>query len=264
LTRAGASGTLLAFLRGQRGGPTRIGDVTSIVIILDCSGSMADKTQDGPSKMEVAKKVVSGLIEKIPNGRKVAFIIYGHDAELKCQAVEVVRPLSELDEAGKGRLKTALARLKPVGHTPIALSLRVAARELARDDGLCGVILITDGMETCHGDPNAEAARLAENPKLTFGLHVVGFDVDPKERQAVEAIARAGKGTYYEAKSPQKLTEAVEGLARKIVQADEPGIEDPLLKALVEDLKDKDGGVRRKAAEALGKMGPGRRRPCPT
>jgi Mg-chelatase subunit ChlD len=180
LRKDGASDKLLDYLRARQTQPARIGDITDFVIILDCSGSMADRTRDGPSKMEVARKAVTELIEAIPDGRKVAFIVYGHDADLKCQAVEVVQPLSELNDTAKVRLKRIIARLRPVGCTPIARSLRVAGKELAKSKGLSGVVLITDGMETCHGDPKADAAKLAANPKLTFGLRVVGFDVYPK------------------------------------------------------------------------------------
>jgi hypothetical protein len=256
LTSAGASDRLLARLQGQSGPPVRVGDVTDFAIILDCSGSMADRTAEGgPTKMEVAKQAVTALIDAVPDGRSVAFIVYGHDAELRCEAVAVLRPLSELDAAGKAGLKRAIARLRPVGHTPIARALRVAGKELAKKDGLAGVILITDGMETCHGDPNAEAASLAANPKLAFGLHVVGFGVDPKEQKAVEAIARAGRGKFHNAESPAKLTEALQLRGKQVAASDAPAIEDPLVRALVEDLRDKDGRVRRQAAESLAKMG---------
>jgi hypothetical protein len=126
--------------------------------------------------------------------------------------------------------------------------LRVAGNELAKSDGLGGLILITDGMETCHGDPNAEAAKLAANPKLSFGIHVVGFDVDPKERQAVEGIAKSGKGTFYDAQSPAKLNEAVERLRKGIergarpVDADGPALANASVAEPAEVVK-KDGHV---------------------
>jgi hypothetical protein len=219
LKKAGASDALLASMQGRGRTAGGRGDVTDIALILDCSGSMSDRTREGPSKMEAAKKVVTELVDKIPNGRRVTFLVYGHNAEEKCRAVKVLRPLGEIDDAGKTDLKQEIARLRPVGHTPIALALRMAAAELARGDGLCGLVLITDGMETCHGDPNAEAARLAANPRLVFGLHVIGFDVEPQERRAVEAIARAGKGKYYDARSATNLAAAVGDLARKIEQS---------------------------------------------
>jgi Mg-chelatase subunit ChlD len=218
LKKAGATDKLLAAMKGKRRPAGNTSDVTDFALILDCSGSMIDKTREGPTKMEVAKKVVSDLIEKIPNGRRVTFLVYGHDAKLECKAIKVVRPLSEIDDAAKAEIKQFIRGLKPVGHTPIARALEIAGQELAKNNANCGLILITDGMETCHGDPNAVAARLASELKLTFGLHVIGFDVDPKELEAVKEIAKAGKGTYHDARSATELTKILKGLEEKLTE----------------------------------------------
>src|SRR5262245_8749540 len=74
LKKKGASEALLAALRGKRGGGASVsGDVTDFVIILDCSGSMKARTKDGQMKMAAAKKVVTELIQNIPDGMNLAF-----------------------------------------------------------------------------------------------------------------------------------------------------------------------------------------------
>jgi hypothetical protein len=263
LKKAGASEKLLTAMQGKRPGAGGLGDVTDIAIILDCSGSMIDKTREGLTKMEVAQQVVNELIYKIPDGRRLCLIIYGHNKEEKCEAVKVVQGLTPLNERVKKQLMAEVVNLKPVGHTPIALALRTAGKELAKAEGNSGLILITDGMETCHGDPAKEAATLAGNPNLTFGLHVIGFDVDAKERAAVEQIAKAGRGKYYDAQSARKLQEAVAGIQKQIGEEPkapsapgDPTEPSPLVKALIENLKDKDGAVRQEAAESLRKLRP--------
>jgi hypothetical protein len=117
------------------------------------------------------------------------------------------------------------------------------------------LILLTDGMETCHGDPNAEAARLAEMPNLTFGIHVIGFDVEPQERAAVEKIAKAGKGKFYDARSATKLQQTVAQLRQEIAKAPPLDENSPEIQALLESLMDRDGKVRREAAEGLRRAG---------
>jgi len=226
LKKAGASEKLLQALAGKRIAAKSSHDITDFAIILDCSGSMIDKTREGSTKMEVAKRVVADLIAKVPNGRRLTFLVYGHDAKLECKAIKVVRPLSEIDDAGKAELKDFIKTLQPVGHTPIARSLQIAGQELAKNKAACGLILITDGMETCHGDPSAEAARLSRELNLAFGLHIIGFDVDPKELEAVKEIARAGKGKYYDARSAKGLTEVLKGLEEKLVEAAPPPRQD--------------------------------------
>src|SRR4029079_16364357 len=102
------------------------------------------------------------------------------------------------------------------GATPIALSLKTAGQELAKNKSLCGLVLITDGLETCHGDPAGEAATLVANLKVTFGVNVVGFGVKPEENVALKAIADAGKGKYYAAQDAKALTDSISAIAQEI------------------------------------------------
>jgi hypothetical protein len=257
LKKAGASPKLLAAMQKNRSAVGKASDVSDFAIILDCSGSMRERTKDGPSKMEAAKEVVTRLIHDIPNGLGLTFLVYGHDAGLKCRAVKVVRPLGELDDAAKAELKHFIARLQPVGHTPIELALRTAGRELAKSKGLCELVLITDGMETCHGDPARAAEELAQTLNLRSGVNIVGFDVQPEEREAVKKIARAGKGKYYDAQTAKDLAEGLRPLVlAEAAEDEEPAGElDPTVKALVEGLTDKDGTVRARSAESLQKLG---------
>jgi hypothetical protein len=190
--------------------------LTDFAIVLDCSGSMGERTRDGQVKMEVARRVVSGLVARMPESLRVAFVIYGHDRELNCKAIQVARPLGTLDSSGKSDLIALISNLQPVGATPIASALEIAAAELAKNDAPCGLILVSDGKETCGGNPAEVAASLARRLKLTYGVNVVGFDVQDDERAALAEIARAGKGKYYNADTAAAMNEIFRGLQREL------------------------------------------------
>jgi Mg-chelatase subunit ChlD len=228
LKQAGASEKVLSAMQGLRAASAKSSDITDLAIILDCSGSMKELTTGRETKMVAAKRVVSDLVNKIPEGLNVTFVLYGHEVfggaedPRNCQAVKVARPLSPLDASGKAELTQLISRLQPIGSTPIALSLRTAGQELAKNSGLCGVVLITDGVETCNGDPAAEAAALAANLKLTFGVNVVGFGVKPEENASLKKIADAGRGKYYSAADANQLAQFVSTIAREIEQAAKP------------------------------------------
>jgi hypothetical protein len=216
LHELGASESLIAALKGQRKAETATAEITDLAYILDCSNSMNEKTTEGATKMETARKVVADLIRKTPEGLYVTFIVYGHDRQQGCKAVKIARELSELDASGKEALASMIGGLKAVGSTPIALALETAGKELAKNNSYCGIVLITDGMESCHGKPAEVAALLAQNPKLSFGINVIGFDVKPEERAGVEEIAKAGHGTYYHADSAAKFAEVVQTLRKAL------------------------------------------------
>ena len=190
---------------------------------------MKEVTKGGETKMEAAKRVVADLIQKIPEGLNVTFVIYGHevfapaDNPRNCQAVKVARPLGPLDAPGKSALSRLISGLKPTGATPIALSLKVAGEELAKDkDAFCGIVLITDGLESCKGDPAAEAAALLADLKLSFGVNVVGFGVKADEDAPLKAIADAGKGKYYSADDANALADSISSIAKELAVKAKP------------------------------------------
>jgi ketosteroid isomerase-like protein len=147
-----------------------------------------------------------------------------YDANLRCKAVKVVRPLGPLDSVGRALLTNAIREFRPVGATPIATALAAAGSELAKGRGPAGLVLISDGKETCGGDPSAETARLVKELKLTFGVNVIGFDVQPDERAALEEIARVGKGQYYNAESAAKFRTVVQAMRKTIAVAARPAV----------------------------------------
>jgi len=183
---------------------------------------MRELTTGGETKMAVAKRVMTDLISKIPAGLNVTLVLYGHevfggaDDPRNCQAVKVARPLAPLDDAGRSELVALIGRLQPTGATPIALSLRTAGEELAKNNALCGVVLVTDGLESCKGDPAAEAAALVAKLNISFGVNVVGFGVKAEENAALQSIANAGRGRYYAAADAKALTDAVAAIAQEI------------------------------------------------
>ncbi|HKQ49440.1 MAG TPA: VWA domain-containing protein [Phycisphaerae bacterium] len=228
LKKAGASEKLIAAMQGMRPlSPQAAEMITDFAIVLDCSGSMKEKTPEGGTKMETAKRVLTDLVQKMPEGLNMTFVIYGNevfgraDDPRNCTAVKVARAISPLDSAGKSQLSSLIAGLRPTGATPIALSLKTAGKELAKKNAFSGLILITDGLETCGGDPAAEAAALAAN-KCSFGVHVVGFGTKPAENKTLKEIADAGNGKYYNADSARELADALGGIRKELEVAAKP------------------------------------------
>jgi Mg-chelatase subunit ChlD len=262
LRKAGASPALIEALQTKR---MALDDVRNLALILDCSGSMQESLPDDRSKMDAAKAVLTDLVKRIPDGMSVSFTVYGHNAALKCQAVEVKRPLGPVDSAAKAELARIIAGLQPQGATPIAAALRAAGGTQEGAKGLSQVVLITDGMETCHGNPESAAESLALRPKMRR-VEVVGLGMKSQEKVAVTRIARRGRGKHYDT---QTATELAAGLAEVVpvvpqtdrdqpkreAKADDADGLAPRVRALVESLQDEHGGVREDAARSLGKLG---------
>jgi hypothetical protein len=186
-----------------------------VQVILDASGSMAQRIGD-ETRMQIAKRVLERVVEAIPEreGVNVGFRIYGHRGDntaagrdVSCRSSELLVPMEGLD---KPAILDAVADAEPTGWTPLAWSLELAGRDFppAAEGVRNAVVLVTDGLETCGGDPCAVAASLnAADVALT--THVVGFALEPEEQQILECIAEGGEGMLLGAQDADELTTAL-------------------------------------------------------
>ena len=99
----------------------RIAGAAQVVLILDSSGSMRAKMRDGKRRIDVAKRVLVSVINKLPAAVRVGLRVYGHRYRSRpkrksCRDSELLVPFGPLDRAA---MKLAVSRLKPRGQTPI-------------------------------------------------------------------------------------------------------------------------------------------------
>ena len=179
-------------------------------VILDVSNSMWGQV-DGRVKMDLAREALAASLIELPLNVRVALRAYGHltpfgDEAQSCQETELLIPPTE---GGSAQVLAEASSLTPTGQTPIALSLRAAADDLAAAGGAGVVLLLTDGVESCGGDPTAVAAQIAASG-LTFVLHTVGLGVDADSAAALRALATAGGGDYFDAPTATDLVSGVE------------------------------------------------------
>ena len=178
---------------------------TNILFILDGSGSMWGQV-DGVPKIQTAKEVLGNLMGDLPADTRVGLVTYGHRSEGDCKDVEVLAPIDSLKPS---QLREKLKGIKPKGKTPIAFALESSLAEFEPYKGENNnVILISDGIETCGGDPAKRAAELAASG-INLRVHVVGFDVTEEQRSQLEAIASSGGGKYFNASSTEAFKEAI-------------------------------------------------------
>jgi Ca-activated chloride channel homolog len=187
----------------------------NIEIVLDASGSMA-KAVDGKTQMELAKNAIYNFLGALPNNAKVGLRVYGHkgsgsdaDKKLSCSSSELVYQVSQYDSS---KFKQALDPVQPKGWTPITLALEEAQKDLAKypaDKSNNIVFLVSDGIETCDGDPVAAAKKLADS-NISPILNVIGFNVDADGQKQLKNVAKAADGIYTDISDQKQLNEEFE------------------------------------------------------
>lgn len=186
-----------------------------VEIVLDVSGSMR-ASAGSMSRMEAAQRAVKATIEAIDSSSNVALRLYGHrlpsePKDASCRDTELVIPFGPLD---RQRFITAIESAKPLGQTPLALALEQAAADFGQvGDEAVAIILVSDGEESCGGDPARVACALKEKG-LDLTVHTVGFDVGDVARQQLQAIASCTGGEYRDARNAGELAESLRQLTQ--------------------------------------------------
>lgn len=190
---------------------------SDLLLILDASGSMWGQI-GGENKIVIARRVLGDLLETLPDGADVGLIAYGHRREGDCADIETVVPMGPLDRPA---LQATVDSLNPRGKTPITASVESAFAVLAERGSPATVILVSDGLETCGGDPCAAVAAAREKG-IEFKLHVVGFGIEEGDVSQLECAAQAGGGLYLPAADAGQLADALGQAVEASVRPDEP------------------------------------------
>jgi len=192
----------------------------SVLLILDASGSMNAKLPNGETRIAVAQRAIKGVAGFVPAQAQLALRMYGAQSpasQKNCQDTNLAVPFGPAS-ANAGPITASVDGAKAQGYTPIAFSLGQAANDFPADAKERVIVLVSDGKETCQGDPVVAARALAGKGTT---VHTVGFVVDTAARGQLQAIARATGGTYFDApvgpELPDTLKSALNACKARVV-----------------------------------------------
>jgi len=180
----------------------------SVQIVVDASRSMWGQI-DGVSKMQIAKETLEDVSYWLPADIDLALRAYGSTSASEsnnCADSSLLVPFGEMN---RDHIRRAIAGLKPTGQTPIAYALNQAGRDFGtrQDDRI--IVLVSDGIESCGGDPVQAAYALREQG---ITAHLIGFglgNAGEEDTASLQAVARASGGRYVTASSAEELQAAL-------------------------------------------------------
>jgi len=181
-------------------------DGRSIALILDASGSMNAKLASGQTRLEAAKAAVAAFVEKLDPKTRLSYRAYGHQSPTRDKNCRDTELLVDFGAAGTNK-EAILAKTRDVkaqGYTPITHAIQLAAADVGKEPGTRAVVLVSDGKETCEGDPCAAAKALAD-ADARLVIHTIGFNVDAAARYQLQCVARVARGTYSDASGAADL-----------------------------------------------------------
>jgi hypothetical protein len=177
-----------------------------LIIVLDGSGSMWGQVE-GRTKIELARDALSQVLSEATPEMEIGMISYGHRTRGQCSDIELLVPggpamatVPEILDRAEG--------LAPLGMTPLTEAVTLAAQRLQFTEQAATVVLLTDGVENCGGDPCA-LGRMLEAQGIDFTAHVVGFDMTDDEQRTVACLADETGGLFIAANAADDLARAL-------------------------------------------------------
>jgi len=179
--------------------------LSRILFIFDASNSMAG-IWDGELKINIARQVLIEMIDSLENMPNVemALRVYGHQSPVPPQDCSDTRLEVPFSPQNASRIRQKLRFITPKGTTPIAHSLELAPGDFPPCSNCRNIIvLITDGVEACDGDPCTVSEGL-QKKGIILRPFVIGIGNDPGFKETFGCL-----GEYYDAPSKTEFKEAL-------------------------------------------------------
>lgn len=177
-----------------------------ILFIFDASQSMYG-TWESDKKINIARKYLIQIIdslEKVDNVQ-LALRIYGHQSPVPPQDCSDTKLEIPFKKGNAGDIRQKLRYVIPKGTTPIANSLELAASDFPECENCRNIIiLITDGIEACDGDP-CQASLNLQKKGIVLKPFVIGIGLDPDFERSFECV-----GKVYNTPNEEKFEEVLD------------------------------------------------------
>lgn len=176
---------------------------TRILFLLDGSGSMWGQW-DKEQKIVAAKRLLTDLVDSLGDVEHVELALraYGHRSPKYKQDCKDTRLEVPFGRNNKQQIIDKLKKITPKGTTPIAYSLSMAANDFPKAAMTRNIIiLITDGIEECDGDPCAVSIALQKR-NVILKPFIIGLGIDEEFVKNLDCV-----GTFFNAKDEKTFTE---------------------------------------------------------
>ena len=176
---------------------------TRILFVFDASQSMYGQWQSD-TKFDLAVKLFSNILDSLRTqaNLELALRMYGHQKQFPPQDCNDTRLEVPFGKDNIAQIKHALKTTTPKGTTPIAYALSQAPKDFPPCDNCRNVvILITDGLEECGGDPCAVSLDL-QKKGIMLKPFIVG--IGKNFREQFECV-----GTYFDASNEKEFRNAL-------------------------------------------------------
>jgi len=182
------------------------GKKTRILFLLDASGSMVAE-MGKTNRWAVSVTLISRMIDSLRyvENCEVGLRVFGHGKPITmrdCYDTKLEVPFAPNNHKS---FVTRLRQIKPLGFTSITQSLLATAKDFPADKSSRNVIiLITDGIEECPGDPCAVSQEL-QRKGIVLQPFIIGLGTDGEKFKQTYSCA----GRYFNAQTEDEFRKII-------------------------------------------------------
>ena len=178
------------------------GRKTRILFLLDGSGSMLEPMETS-NRWSIAITLMSRMIDSLRTvpDLEMGLRVFGHNKpnELRdCNDTKLEVPFGPYNHK---EFNKKLKSIKPLGYTSITQSLLATENDFPVDKTARNVvIIITDGVEECPGDP-CEVSRVLQKKGIVLRPFIIGLGTDSEKFRTAYSCA----GKYFNAEDASQF-----------------------------------------------------------
>lgn len=184
---------------------------TRLLFVLDASGSMLAPWEEG-TRMDAAKRLLAYIVDslKVNPQLELGLRVYGHQFPRQKNDCQDSKLEVAFGNDNHGDIIKTLQTIQPKGNTPLAYSLEQAANDFPASQQHRNIlILITDGIESCGGDPCAVSLAL-QKKNIYLRPFVIALSQEAGMPQQFSCM-----GDYYDASSFNRFRAALNKALRQ-------------------------------------------------
>ncbi len=182
------------------------------MLVFDASGSMSGMGfgESSVTRIDQIRKALSRVLPVVAPVRDLGLIVFGPGSKKSCENIDLKLPVARYSA---DRIMGELDTVQPYGQTPLTQAVKSAAEALHFREKPAVIVLLTDGDETCQGNPCELARQLkAEGKDVT--VHVIGYMLryatEPTGGQMARCFSEVTGGLFISTESTDELVSALQ------------------------------------------------------
>ena len=188
------------------------------MLVFDASGSMSGNGwgygSENPAavgRIDKVRAALGKILPSITRYRRVGLITYGPGPYQQCNVKLEFSPT----ENAAAKIMGVIEKLSPAGQTPLTEAVKQAAEVLRFREKPGVVVLLTDGEETCGGQP-CELGKTLRREAARLTVHVIGLRVKnytwvgEQSVFDVKCLVEQNSGNYLTVETEAELIDALE------------------------------------------------------